>query len=398
MDQSTVPNALELSDEEWLARGGVLPAPETSAEDSATPATDPDTDTEEDVATGDAATDADTAEGDAAATAADADTADADTADADADAADGEDEQTAADDDSADAKASADSDKTEPENTEEEIDYKAEYARLTAPFRANGKEMQVKNVDEAIQLMQMGANYNRKMAALKPHLKILKMLENQQLLDENKLSFLIDLDKKNPEAIKKLIKDSGLDPLELTTNEASEYRPGTYTVHDQEIELDQVLEEIQDTPSYARTLDLVSNKWDTASKQVLAQYPQLLKVINDHVASGIYDIISRELERERAFGRLQGLSDIEAYRQVGDAIHARGGFNHLVQSKATTPPAPAVKVVTPAPKGEDAAVRNKRRAAAPARATPAPNTPAAEFNPLALSDEEFMKQFNPNLM
>jgi hypothetical protein len=158
------------------------------------------------------------------------------------------------------------------------VDYKAEYEKLLTPFKANGREMQVTNVDDAVQLMKMGANYNKKMAALKPNLKLMKLLENNGLLDEGKLSFLIDLDKKNPDAINKLVKDSGIDPLDITADKASGYKPSTYTVDDREIELDTVLEDIQDTPSYNRTLEIVSTKWDGASKQLIGKTPQLLKV------------------------------------------------------------------------------------------------------------------------
>ena len=94
-------------------------------------------------------------------------------------------------------------------NEEIKVDYKAEYDRLVAPFKANGREITVKSVDDAIALMQMGANYNKKMSALKPNLKLMKLLENNGLLDETKIGFLIDLEKKNPDAINKLIKDSG---------------------------------------------------------------------------------------------------------------------------------------------------------------------------------------------
>lgn len=43
------------------------------------------------------------------------------------------------------------------------VDYKAGYEQIMALTKANGKTMQVKSVEEAIQLMQMGANYTRKM-------------------------------------------------------------------------------------------------------------------------------------------------------------------------------------------------------------------------------------------
>ena len=273
------------------------------------------------------------------------------------------------------------------------VDYKAVYEQLVAPFKANGREMSVKSVDDARTLMQMGANYNKKMAALKPNLKLMKMLENNGLLNEEKLGFLIDLEKRNPEAISKLVKDSGLDPLDLNPEKASDYKPKTYTVDDREIELDTVLDEIQGTPTYNQTLHIVSNTWDGPSKQVIANSPQLLKVINSHVQSGIYDLISKEVEHERTFGRLNGLSDIEAYRQVGDSIQARGGFSHLAPSQGQQTSNKPV-IVQPKPKmGDDDKLREKKRAASPSKPAVAPAM-KADFNPLALSDDAFSKLVN----
>lgn len=288
--------------------------------------------------------------------------------------------------------------KVKPEVKEEvkpeatEIDYKKEYERLTSGFKANGKDIVVSNMDDAIALMQMGANYNKKMAALKPNLKLLKLLENNKLLDENKLSFLIDLDKKNPAAITKLIKDSGIDPLDVDVEKDADYKPNTYTVDDREMELDAVLEELKDTATYNSTLDIVGNKWDGPSKQVVADNPQLLKIINDHVARGIYPIISKEIERERMFGRLTGMSDLEAYRVVGDAIDARGGFKHLVANNTV-----GQKVVPPAKKQPDPALIEKKRAASSTQKA-APSMTPADFNPLGMSDEEFEKLVVPKFL
>ena len=276
------------------------------------------------------------------------------------------------------------------------VDYEAVYKKLTAPFKANGREIQIKDVDDAISLMQMGANYNKKMAALKPNLKLMKLLENNGMLSEEKLSFLIDLDKKNPEAISKLIKDSGVDPLDLDAEKAGDYKPTVRKVDDRELELDAVLDEIQDTESYSRTLDVVSNQWDGASKNVIANAPQLLKVINSHVQSGVYDLIVKEIEREKMFGRLSGLSDIEAYRQVGDAIQARGGFDHLVSQGQQTQPKPAV--VQPKPKMGDEGKRREKRLAASTSQPAVPSKTPADFNPLALSDEEFSKVVNQRFL
>jgi hypothetical protein len=283
--------------------------------------------------------------------------------------------------------------RTEPEK-KGEVDYKAEYERLTAPFKANGKEVKVDSVDDAIALMQMGANYTKKMSALKPNLKLLKTLENHGLLSEEKIGFLVDLSRKDPAAITKLVKDSGLDPMDLDTGKADAYKQKTYAVDDNEIELDTVLDELQGSPTYTRTLDVVSNKWDAASKQVISKSPQLLKVINDHVASGIYDLISAEVEREQMLGRLSGLSNIEAYRKVGDAIDARGGFAHLVKAPASKTTANAPKppeVIAAKPKAEEDDKLNEKRRAASSTKPAAQVAPPVNYNPLLMSDEEFAK-------
>ena len=287
-------------------------------------------------------------------------------------------------------------DPAEKQEVADKVDFEAEYKKLLTPFKANGRDIAVNNVDDAIALMQMGANYNKKMAALKPNLKLMKLLDNNGLLTEEKISFLIDLEKKNPDAINKLVKDSGINPMDIDADKAGEYKQSTYTVDDREMELDTVLDDIQSTPTYTRTLDVVSTKWDGASKKVIADQPQILKVINDHMQRGIYDIISKEVESERIFGRLNGLSDIEAYRKVGDSIQAKGGFNHLNQGSSPVQgqPQPQPVIVVPKPvKVVDDKLNDKRRAASSTKPV-APSVKSQDFNVLGMSDEEFSKQVN----
>jgi len=283
---------------------------------------------------------------------------------------------------------------TEDSSTTEEeesakIDYEQEYKKLLTPFKANGKMIQLNTVEDAITLMQQGANYNKKMAALKPNLKIVKMLENNGLLDESKLSFLIDLEKKNPEAVRKYLKDSGIDPLDLDVSSDVSYQPRAYTVNDKEIELDSVLEDIKETESFTKTIDVIGNKWDTASKKVLLDSPQVIKIINDHVASGIYDQITQVVERERMLGRLTELSDIEAYKYVGDAINARGGFRPFQQQIASTAQATNTKV--------DSSIKDRKKAASSTKSVSS-SPKNMDFNPLSMSDEEFEKIANSKYM
>jgi hypothetical protein len=299
--------------------------------------------------------------------------------------------------------AEADADNTDPEKEKEPatqdspLDYKVEYEKLLAPFRANGKEMKVSNVDEAVRLMQLGANYNKKMAAMKPSLKVLKLLDNNGLLDEQRLSFLIDIDKRKPEAITQLLKDSKIDPLSLDIDKAPEYAPSKYSVSDTELEMDSVLDELKESKHFPALIDTVTKKWDGKSKQEVAHSPQLLKVIEGHMASGIYDLISTELDKQRMLGTLNGMSDIEAYKQVGDSLHTKGAFNHLFSKNNVDAQTRKVVADKPAKTVSDA-VRQQRGAASSTKSASNSKEVDPDFNPLNLSDEEFTKQLNSKFL
>ena len=270
-----------------------------------------------------------------------------------------------------------------------EIDYKVQYEELLSPFKANGKDIKVDTVEDARSLMQMGANYNKKMAALKPNLKMVKMLDNHGLLDEEKLSYLIDLSKKDPEAVKKLVKDSGLDPLDIDTENIA-YKPNAYNVSDNEVALDGILDDIRDTSSFNTTIDIIGNKWDEASKDMIAKDPNIIKVINEHVGSGIFKKVSEVVERERILGRLNGLSDIEAYKQVGDAINSNGGFGDPVQATPTQPVSTSKSnSVNKTNNPVDPKLANKRKAAGSTKSKTSKTAP--QFDVLSMSDEEFEK-------
>ena len=273
------------------------------------------------------------------------------------------------------------------------VDADTQLKAILAPLKANGREIKIENVEEARQLMSMGAGFNKKMAALKPHLATVRMLENAGINSEQ-LSFLIDLHKKDPAAINKLVQDSKIDPMDLSAEKAAGYKPGDHKVSDAEVALEAVLHELTGSEGLARTLDVVTKVFDPASKQEISKNPEVLRVLNAHVENGIYDLVHTEIERQRVYGGLTGLSDLEAYRQVGDAMHAAGKFAHLTAGQPSkgqqAPAAPAV--ATPDPKKADDSKRNDaRRAVAPVKASAPSKKAAPDFNPLSMSDEEFAK-------
>jgi hypothetical protein len=271
---------------------------------------------------------------------------------------------------------------TEESNESIEIDYKAEYERITAPFKANGKEVQVNSIDDAIQLMQMGADYQRKTTEIKPLRKIGEKLKQNGLLDEEQLNYLIDLKNKNPQAIQKLLKESGIDPLDIDTSEEVNYKPNNYQVDEKVIELNDVLDSIQHTPQFDTTVKILGSQWDQQSKEYLSSNPQTISILNEHIGNGIYDTIANEVSKQRMLGRLNNVSDLDAYRTVGDYIQATGGFATAKQEVVTQQAVQQPKPV------QD----NKQKKQAASITNSKPSTPKKDLNNVDwfnLSDAEF---------
>ena len=288
----------------------------------------------------------------------------------------------AEDDDDLESEADEEHEPEEPATEVTEEDYK----RILDPFKANGSDVQVRSVDEAIQLMQMGANYTKKMQGLQPNLKLLKTLEANDLLDGDKLNYLIDLSKKDPKAIAKLVKDAEIDPYEMNLDE-TDYTPNNHQVSDQSVALDQVLESIESTATYQRCIDVVGNHWDKASREALSAEPEKIAQINEQMQLGIYDRIMQEVDHVKMFGGLSGMSDFDAYKAVGAQLMQSGAFN---QQQAQ----PVAKTQL---QSQDMDRESKRKAAATPRSNRSASNTAGDFNPLAMDDAEFLRINNINV-
>jgi len=275
------------------------------------------------------------------------------------------------------------------EDTQESsgVDFEGAYKRIMSPFKASKRMMQVDTVDDAISLMQKGADYNQKMQALNPNLKIVSMLEKEGLLDTAKLNNLIDLSKKNPQAIAKLIKDSGIDPLDIDTDEEVDYKPTDYGVSDTEFKINQALDGIKDSPSFDKTLNVLSKEWDNESKKVITENPEIIGIINDHVYNGVYDKVQSIIDSERAVGRLANVPDVVAYRQVAEYLQHQGAIvnegHGNQQLQASVPQTKANEVDT-------AKLNQKRKAAASTKKTASKKTSSTP-DYLKMTDDEFMK-------
>jgi hypothetical protein len=301
--------------------------------------------------------------------------------------------ETSSEGDESESPDTGDEDSTETNGDTQdttEFNYESAYKEVTKPFKANGSDMQVSDPQDIVRLMQMGANYQKKMAQMKPNLKVIKMLENNGLLDEAKLHNLIDLSKKDPVAVAKLIKESGIDPLDVDTDASTDdYKPTDYSVSDKEYDLDQVLDGIKESPSFSKTIDVLTKEWDEGSKATVSDNPTIISVINAHMENGVYDKVNSVMQQEKALGRLDGISDVDAYKQIADQLQKDG----ILEPVTDSPKAANVSQENDDKSKADAERKNKRNAAAPAKHAPSGKDKGNSEDFLGLSDDEFMKKY-----
>lgn len=289
------------------------------------------------------------------------------------------------------------------------VDYEAFYKNLIGkPIKANGKELVLKTPEEVERMVQMGAGFGRKLQDIQPHLKTIRMLEKNNLLDENVLSRLIDIHNKNPEAIKSLIKESGIDPLDLNTEDNVAYTPTNHSVSDAEMRFQEALTDVQSRESGQETLQTINQGWDDESKKALWNDPSILGIIQSQRENGVYDTILAEIDRQKALGKIPHSTPfLQAYTQTGNELQASNGFAHLVQqdeqteTTTVTPPVPAAQpdpvVIATRPAAPKAQVQNSDKAKA---ASPTPTTSrkaTTSVNLLAMADDDFLKTFENRL-
>ena len=215
-------------------------------------------------------------------------------------------------------KSDAVDDKLKDQNTDkeptkvdnQEVDYKSIYEQVFKPFKANGKEITPKSVEDIISLMQMGANYTKKMQLMAPMKKVVQSLDNAKI-DEQELNFLIDVSKGDKEAIKQLLIKHKIDPLEIDLDGDNTYSPKNNIASDEDVEFNDTLMDIHD--SLPKIQEILNKTWDDNSKKAILKDPRLMRALHEEVQMGRFDEVQKRLEAEKTFGRYKGISDVDAY-------------------------------------------------------------------------------------
>ena len=273
-----------------------------------------------------------------------------------------------------------------------EVDYKAFYESVTKDFKAAGKMMPgVKDPDKFIKALQMATDYALKTAALKPVLKKAKMLED---VTDEEFSEMLDFRKRNPEVIKKALKEAKLDPLDLDLEDI-QYTPQSKIMSDADYEFKETIEKLsqEDAVAFQRTQNIVLNELDSNSKTTVLSNPHILSALQSEVASGRFEKIQAQALQLKAFGGYNNVPDIELYSYIASemdkqALQKQGIQTNLSAGEVNTPVANTVQT-KPSVSVVDPELEDKR---ARAGIQIKPTTPVVKkYDPTKLSDEEFMK-------
>lgn len=187
----------------------------------------------------------------------------------------------------------------------EDINYESLYKQITAPFTVSGRTVQVNNPQEAIKLMQMGANYTKQMQEFSAGRKTVEFL-NRNNISENDLCFLIDLKNHNPKAIKKLLADANITDLyELNSDEEDEtpYTPTVKnSVTDEDLAYKSALVDLNETHAGRELFNDIQSRWDNVSLDFSYRHPEILSYMVQHKQAGVFDQVVNEIERKKILG------------------------------------------------------------------------------------------------
>ena len=273
------------------------------------------------------------------------------------------------------------------------------FTKVSAPFKADGRDMQVRSPEDAIRLMQMGVNYSRRMEEMKPLRAQDQMLKTNGLDDPEKLNFLIDLSKGNPDAIKKLLSDHKIDPIDIDTSNDAPYQPKNFQGDPKDLAFKDAISNTVSAEGGRDLIREINSDWDDNSKEALRDQPAILQNVLAQKQSGVYLKIKTELDYQRTMGFLTDVPFLQAYHQVGEAMQKAGVFG-----TEEAQPAEVTKAkVAPLGTGPRKAAQQPKTvqptpnvsSATPPRSVASNDAGQNEPDYSTLSDEDFMKLAPP---
>jgi len=187
----------------------------------------------------------------------------------------------------------------------------------TYKYKANGKEYEFteREIFERFgEVFGKAMNFTQKTQAISKHRKMLDAIESAELTSDD-INLAIDVLKGDKSALAAVLKRTGVDALELDTDEDINYKPKDYGRNDEELAIRDVVEEISKDKEYATTYDVLENRWDNSSRQEFASNPELIRQLHIDVKSGMYDTITPIADKLKTYDG-GSRSDLEYYKMA----------------------------------------------------------------------------------
>ena len=201
----------------------------------------------------------------------------------------------------------------------EEINYKEFYEKVAmAKFTANGREVEgFKNPEDLIRAQQMLHGYSDKMKVFKEYKPFIKTLEERGITaDPEKFKLAMSLLDGDPEAIKKVLKDKNIDPLELDLDDIK-YVPKVKLPSEAQLLIEETYEQAENLGVGSKFNRVISKDWDIPSLQEMVSNAAVRADLLQHLKDGTYDIVQAEIKKMELLdstGVLDGMNSVEKYR------------------------------------------------------------------------------------
>lgn len=275
---------------------------------------------------------------------------------------------------------------------EEEIDYKAFYDEVTAPIRADGRDFTIKSSEDLRNLVSKGLDYTQKTQQIGPYRKTLAFLRDNDVLDDTKLSYMVDLYKKDEKAVKQLIRDVTAEPkeegkrkLELydldpeQEDESQRYHfQNKNTITDEQLNFQEAFNEISVSEGGNDFLNKVLQKFDESSVSYLYKNPQSLRLLYQADRAGQFDQILDKMQ----YNDMIHPENVQIYNTVTRFMKTGQSMPELFQNQQQ----PTQQQVV-----QQRQQQNRVKSASIPRSSGKKSRTFVD--PLDMSDEEFKAQF-----
>lgn len=225
----------------------------------------------------------------------------------------------------------------ESESTDSEPNYKEFYEKVAlAKFTANGKEVEgFKDPADLIRAQQALHGYSDKMKVIKEYKPFLKALEERGITaDVDKFNLAMSLIDGDPEAIKKVLKDKNIDPLELDLDDIK-YTAKNVLPSKAQMLIEETYEQAENLGVGDKFSKVINKDWDITSLKELVENNAVRNDLIQHLNDGTYDVVSDEIKRMELLdinGSLSGMSSIDKYRMAVGRIQQRNLNSQPVQA------------------------------------------------------------------